>query len=328
MRFNNIRRVVLAVYGCGLISVQSGNCLSPSESGASLPQDSVKTPTEFPELQLMTPVAAPVPIKPEASQESTDKPVEQAAKVQPTSHTASPSSNVMLGTLGRPTPIEQHYGPEIVELCLAAVVRASDVQFVLKRLCPSATLDGASSLTKILVASALNENSGAQAIGKVNISGFPCTTLIEILKMEAAHPDLIPLLEYSHREAADDQLRSNYRKALQSIPTKDNARLMLNIMLRKISSKVSRAALDYKMEFANAERAETNLLKLKATVAEVISSQTQIEQIKLNAVLQWKELDLEACKQKLERFRQELIDLAGIEAVTKFDESLKPKLNT
>lgn len=321
MRFNNIRRVVLAVCGCSLMSLQSGNCANPSESGASLPQDSVKNQNEFPELQLMTPVAAPMPVEPKASRESRDKPFDQAAPLQPTSSPATSSANMMQVTLNRPTPTEQNYGHETVELCAAAVDRSIDVHFVLQKLCPGVT--SAKGLTRLLVALFLEGDSGTQVNSKVILTGFPCTTQIEILKMEAAHPDLISMLGYSHRAAADDEVRAKYQKALQSIPSKNTERAALFRKLRDTSSRAIGAARDYKIAVAATERAEEILRKLKTTVAEVRSSQTQIQQIELEGVLMRYEADLEESKERCMRFRQSLIDLAGIEAFTKFEKSMK-----
>ena len=167
--------------------------------------------------------------------------------------------------------------------------------------------------------------SPTQGVSNVNIIGFPCTSMLEILKMESAHPDLIPLLGYSHREAADDQLRSKYQKALQSSLSKSTERLELIRMLRDISSKVTSAAKDYKIAVAEAERAEAIGLKLKAMVAEVKSSGSQIEQIEFEAIVLRNQADLEQYKERCARFRQSLIDLAGLEVFTKFEQSLKPE---
>ncbi|MBS1955622.1 MAG: hypothetical protein JST89_15675 [Cyanobacteria bacterium SZAS-4] len=304
------------------MSVQSGGCANPSEHGASLPQDSVKA-QNLPELQIMPPVADSVPVEPKASQESTDK-QGPAAPVQVTGPAATPAVDIMSGTLRRPTPTEDNYKPEVVELCLAELDRSMDVQFVMKSLCPGATAYGARVLAKMLVALILNGESGTHAVNKANTTGFPCTTMIEILKMEAAHPDLIGMFGYSHREAADDQLRSKFQKLLQSNPSK-NAESLIR-MLRDHSSRMNGAAKDYEIGAVDVQRTEERLLKLKEMVAEVRNSQTQIEQIKLESILREKESDVVACKQKFKRFRQVLIDLAGINAVTQFDQSLSPEI--
>ncbi len=323
MSYKSIQRVALAVLGCSLLSLQTGKCENPSEIRSRSSQEPIKTPNVFPPLQLMTPVEAIEPTELKESKASTIKPVDQAVPVQP----SSVGGDVMRGSLGQPSRVPtENYGPEVIELCLAAVNRATYCQFALKRLCVGATTDGDRALIKMLVPLILNGDSGAQADSKENIAGFPCTTLIEILKLEAAHLDLIPMLSSFRRDAVDDRLRSKYQKALQSISSKPTEREMLLRMLQDILSKVMGTYRNYQIEVAEAEHTKADLEKIKEMIAEIRGSETQIEQIKLDTVLRTRESDLERCKERCKRDRQSLIDLVGAEAVTKFDESLKPEL--
>jgi hypothetical protein len=125
------------------------------------------------------------------------------------------------------------------------------------------------------------------------------------------------------RDAAYLKALSRYQLLVRNTPN-STEKVMLTASLRHLLDSVIGTYMDYRRESSGVVRATDALAKLEPLVDLPSASLTEVEKVKLINHIKNVKLDLSEKRKSCKQYREQLITLAGEDAVTKLDRSLKP----
>ncbi len=195
---------------------------------------------------------------------------------------------------------------QISELWEATLNRNPDIQFVVQKLVPSSDKGRTTTMLMRLISSTLCSVAGGVAVVNPSPGGFAATQVATSTIM-----NIIGSVDSNQRNHASID---------------EGQAISLYMLVRGTADKVTENYRDYKKFIRKINRAEKSSEKVESLVAEVRSAQDAIKQIESDYLIDKAQGEVEEAVADARRYRQSLIDLAGVEAVNKLDLALKDQL--
>lgn len=199
---------------------------------------------------------------------------------------------------------------QISELWQSTIDRNPDIQFVITKLQPSSDANHAMASTMKMLSGAL---FGAMNLAPLAMGGGVGQAANPAAMMGmGAGSSLIQGLFADHNE----------KNAKKHMISQEQATILYKIV-RDTADKLVASFRDYKKELVAMGRANTDLQDLQAMVAEARGAQDAAKQVEMEYTLRKARREIEKEMEDVRRYRQELADLAGSEAVAKLDKEME-----
>jgi len=193
---------------------------------------------------------------------------------------------------------------QISELWESTLNRSPDIQFVVQKLMPSSDRSHTTNVLMRMISSMIATGVGTGSVifgpNQAAIMGSQMTSNMIYQMMGAQEAK-------TNKHAQIDQAQA----------------IMLYQMVRNIAEKVTETYRDYKFHVRRIDTAQVRALKLQNMVRDARAGQDATEQIEMEYWVDRAQADVEEAAYAARRYRQSLIDLAGIEAVCKLDQSFE-----
>jgi len=191
---------------------------------------------------------------------------------------------------------------ELNELWEATLTRSPDIQFIVQKLQPTSNPAHLSTILTRMLSTAAFGGLGAMTMMSPNMGTYA---------MASAGGNLI-------QQALGMKESKNAKQAKLS---QEEELVMFN-MVRGTCDKLVGSYRDYKKNSTALDRASNDLQDLKAMVSDARSGQDAAKQLEMEYTLRKQQRDLDAIADEVRRHKQNLVDLAGPEAVAKLDKEL------
>lgn len=195
---------------------------------------------------------------------------------------------------------------QISDLWEATLTRSQDIQFVVQKLMPSSDKSHTTTALMRMISSTLVSGVSAAAM----MSPSPMT----YASTQAGSQMIMNIMGMADAKAA--------RKA----QIDQGQAITLYKMVRETADNLTEKYRDYKKYVRRIDRAQTTTAELQNMIQEARAGQDAAKQIEMEYTLAKSKGDIEEAVYDARRYRQSLIDLAGVEAVNKLDQALQDQL--
>ncbi|MBS1953076.1 MAG: hypothetical protein JST89_02760 [Cyanobacteria bacterium SZAS-4] len=192
---------------------------------------------------------------------------------------------------------------ELADLWDSTLARSQDIQFVVQKLMPSNNSGKTANVMMKMLSATVFGGMSMMTMMAPNMGAQVGANMGASMMMQALN---------GVQGNADKKARLSQDQAIN-----------LYRMVRETADKVVNAYKDYKLSLNACERRTNILTKLQGTVNDVRAGQTAVQQIEMEGVLMRYKADVEEEAEKVARYRQQLVDLSGSEAVAKLDKQLE-----
>jgi len=196
---------------------------------------------------------------------------------------------------------------ELNDLWEATLARSPDIQFIVQKLQPTSNQAHLSTILTRMLSTVAFGGLGAAMMASPNMGMYAATSAGGSMLQQA-----IGMKE-----------RSDAKRAKLS----QEEELVMFKMVRDTCDKLVSCFRDYKKNSGSLERANCDLVDLKAMVSEAQGGQDGAKQLEMEYTLRKQQRDIFALAEDVRRDRQGLVDLAGSEAVEKLDKQFVDERN-
>jgi hypothetical protein len=190
---------------------------------------------------------------------------------------------------------------QMSDLWEATLSRSPDIQFVMQKLMPNSDKGRTHTILSRLVSAALFGAAGAS-----NLGNSPLTNM----------------LTSSGANMLGRLLSEGDRRDLKTANVSEAEMIMLYVMVRGTAEKLVDSYREYKKTFFKMERANIDLQELQEMVAEGRSDQDSTKQVEMDYLLRKTKRDYNTIVDETRKYRMQVFDLAGADAVHKLDKQI------
>ncbi len=195
---------------------------------------------------------------------------------------------------------------QISDLWESTLSRNQDIQFVVQKLMPSSDKSHTTTALMRMISSTLATGISAGAMLSPSPAGYMTAQMGSSFIMQS-----MGLLEAKNNKKAQiDQGQA----------------ISLYKMVRDTADKVTETYRDYKKFMRKVDRTQTCVGDLTNMIQDARAGQDAAKQIEMEYTLSKAKGDVEEAIYDARRYRQSLIDLAGVDAVEKLDQSLQDQM--
>lgn len=198
---------------------------------------------------------------------------------------------------------------QISALWEATLKRSADIQFVVQKLIPSSDKNRTTNILMRMISSSITSVANT---AQVAYGPSPATLLTSQLATSAITQGL--------------DLHNS--KAQRNVQLDQTQAIILYQMVRGIADKLTEHYRDYKFRVKSIDYAQARTMKLQNLIQDARAGQDAIKQIEMEYWMDKAKTDIEEAVYIARRYRQSLIDIAGIEAVDKLDQSFQEQFGS
>lgn len=191
---------------------------------------------------------------------------------------------------------------QLADLWESTLTRSPDIQFVVQKLMPTSNPGHASTIMMRMLSSAIFGAMGAVNMMAPNAGVYAANNMGTSMIMNV--------------------LQLQESKQAQKAHLTQTESIMLYNMVRNTADRLVEAYRNYKKEMAVMAKSLTDLQDLQNMVTEARSGQDAAKQVEMEYTIRKAQRDVEAATEDVKKYRQGLVDLAGVEAVAKLDKQL------
>ncbi len=192
---------------------------------------------------------------------------------------------------------------QLADLWEAALTRSPDIQFVVQKLMPTSNPGHASTVMMRLLGNAIFGAMGAVSMMSPSPMMYGGTNMGASMIMSA--------------------MNMQESKQAQKARISQTETIMLYNMVRGTADKLVDQYRNYKKSMTTLARTLKNLQELQEMVREARQGQDAAKQIEMDYTIKKAQLDADSAAEDVKRYRQGLVDLAGVETVAKLDKQLE-----
>ncbi len=191
---------------------------------------------------------------------------------------------------------------QLNDLWEATLTRSPDIQFIVQKLQPTSNPAHLSNFLMRALSTAAFGGLGAAAMISPNMGMYAATSMGGSMIQTA-----LGMKESKNAKAAK---------------LSQEEQLMMFNMVRNTCDKLVGSYRDYKKNAIAFSRASNDLQDLQSMVSEARSGQDSAKQLEMEYTLRKQQRDVEAISDDIRKHRQNLVDLAGAEAIAKLDKQI------
>ncbi len=201
------------------------------------------------------------------------------------------------------------------ELWQCTIDRNPDIQFVIQKLQPSSDANHAMASTMKVLSQTLFGAMNMAPMMMMGGGGFTAANQAAMMGIGSGSNMIQGLFQDKAQKAQKKQAISQ-----------EQATILYKIV-RDTADKLVASYRDYKKEQATVFRASADLQDLQAMVAESRHTQDPAKQIDMEYTLRKAKRDIEEKSEQSRLYRQQLADLAGVQAIDKLDKEMEDERN-
>jgi len=191
---------------------------------------------------------------------------------------------------------------QLADLWEAALTRSPDIQFVVQKLMPTSNPGHASTVMMRLLGNAIFGAMGAVSMMSPSPLMYGGTNMGAGMIMNVL------------------QMQEN--KQAQKAHISQTEAIMLYNMVRGTADKLVDQYRNYKKSVTTLTKSLTDLQDLQEMVREARQGQDSAKQVEMDYTIKKAQRDVDSVSEDVKRYRQGLVDLAGVESVAKLDKQL------
>lgn len=192
---------------------------------------------------------------------------------------------------------------QLADLWEATLTRSPDIQFVVQKLMPTSNPGHASTVMMRMLSTAIFGAMGAATMMSPSVGMYAANNVGTNI--------IYNLL---------DLQQSKSEKKAQISQTEA---IMLYNMVRVTADKLVDNYRNYKKSMGTLSKAAVDLQDLQGMISEARHGQDAAKQLDMEYTVRKAQRDLDSYSQDMQKFRQQLVDLSGVDAVVKLDRQLE-----
>ncbi|MBI4532711.1 MAG: hypothetical protein HY711_02095 [Candidatus Melainabacteria bacterium] len=192
---------------------------------------------------------------------------------------------------------------QLADLWEATLTRSPDIQFVVQKLMPTSNPGHTSTILMRMLSSTIFGAMGAVNMMAPNAGVYAGSSMGASMIMNV--------------------LQLQESKQAQKAKLSQTEAIMLYNMVRSTADKLVETYRSYKKVTTQLSKSLTDLQDLQNMIAEARSGQDAAKQLEMEYTIRKAQRDVDATSEDVHRYRQGLVDLAGVESIAKLDKQLE-----